>query len=190
MVVNMADSDAREAVGDYKAGWHDPENSTIRFDTGLSEKVVRDISELKNEPEWMTEMRVKAFKHFDERPMPTWGNMSMLKQIDFESICYYLRSSKATENDWEDVPEDIRNTFDKLGIPDAEQKWLSGVTAQYESEAVYHSIREDLEKQGVIFLDMDSGLREYEELVKEWFGSVVPYSDNKFSALNLSLIHI
>ena len=187
MVVNMADSDAREAVGDYKAGWHDPENSTIRFDAGLSEKVVRDISELKNEPEWMTEMRVKAFKHFDERPMPMWGNMSMLKQIDFESICYYLRSSKATENDWEDVPEDIRNTFDKLGIPDAEQKWLSGVTAQYESEAVYHSIREDLEKQGVIFLDMDSGLREYEELVKEWFGSVVPYSDNKFSALNTAV---
>ena len=183
----MADSDAREAVGDYKAGWHDPENSTIRFDAGLSEKVVRDISELKNEPEWMTEMRVKAFKHFDERPMPMWGNMSMLKQIDFESICYYLRSSKATENDWEDVPEDIRNTFDKLGIPDAEQKWLSGVTAQYESEAVYHSIREDLEKQGVIFLDMDSGLREYEELVKEWFGSVVPYSDNKFSALNTAV---
>ena len=177
----MAENDAREAVGDYKAGWHDPENSTIRFDAGLSERVVRDISELKNEPEWMTEMRVKAFKHFDERPMPTWGNMSMLEEIDFESICYYLRSSKATENDWEDVPEDIRNTFDRLGIPDAEQKWLSGVTAQYESEAVYHSIREDLEKQGVIFLDMDSGLREHEELVKKWFGSVVPYSDNKFS---------
>ena len=99
----MVDDDAREAVGDYKAGWHDPENSTIRFDAGLSEKVVRDISELKNEPEWMTDIRVKAFKHFDERPMPTWGNMSMLEEIDFESICYYLRSSKATENDWDDV---------------------------------------------------------------------------------------
>jgi len=183
----MTDNEAREVVGDYKAGWHDPENSTIRFDAGLSEQVVRDISELKNEPEWMTEMRVKAFKHFDERPMPTWGNMSMLEEIDFESICYYLRSSKATENDWEDVPEDIRNTFDRLGIPDAEQKWLSGVTAQYESEAVYHSIREDLEKQGVIFLDMDSGLREHEELVKKWFCSVVPYSDNKFSALNTAV---
>jgi Fe-S cluster assembly protein SufB len=183
----MADNDARDAVGDYKAGWHDPENSTIRFDAGLSEKVVRDISELKNEPEWMTEMRVKAFRHFDKRPMPTWGNMSMLEEIDFESICYYLRSSKATENDWDDVPEDIRNTFDRLGIPDAEQKWLSGVTAQYESEAVYHSIREDLQKQGVIFLDMDSGLREHEELVKKWFCSVVPYSDNKFSALNTAV---
>ena len=183
----MVDDDAREAVGDYKAGWHDPENSTIRFDAGLSEKVVRDISELKNEPEWMTDIRVKAFKHFDERPMPTCVNMSMLEEIDFESICYFLRSSKATENDWEDVPEDIRNTFDRLGIPDAEQKWLSGVTAQYESEAVYHSIREDLEKQGVIFLDMDSGLREHEELVKKWFCSVVPYSDNKFSALNTAV---
>ncbi len=183
----MTDNDARDAVGDYKAGWHDPEKSTIRFDAGLSEKVVRDISELKNEPEWMTEMRVKAFRHFDKRPMPTWGNMSMLEEIDFESICYYLRSSKATENDWDDVPEDIRNTFDRLGIPDAEQKWLSGVTAQYESEAVYHSIREDLEKQGVIFLDMDSGLREHEDLVKKWFCSVVPYSDNKFSALNTAV---
>ncbi len=183
----MTDNEARDAVGDYKAGWHDPEKPTIRFDAGLSEKVVRDISELKNEPEWMTEMRVKAFRHFDKRPMPTWGNMSMLEEIDFESICYYLRSSKATENDWDDVPEDIRNTFDRLGIPDAEQKWLSGVTAQYESEAVYHSIREDLEKQGVIFLDMDSGLREHEELVKKWFCSVVPYSDNKFSALNTAV---
>ena len=183
----MTDNEARDAVGDYKAGWHDPEKPTIRFDAGLSEKVVRDISELKNEPEWMTEMRVKAFRHFDKRPMPTWGNMSMLEEIDFESICYYLRSSKATENDWDDVPEDIRNTFDRLGIPDAEQKWLSGVTAQYESEALYHSIREDLEKQGVIFLDMDSGLREHEELVKKWFCSVVPYSDNKFSALNTAV---
>ena len=95
----MTDNEARDAVGDYKAGWHDPEKPTIRFDAGLSEKVVRDISELKNEPEWMTEMRVKAFRHFDKRPMPTWGNMSMLEEIDFESICYYLRSSKATEND-------------------------------------------------------------------------------------------
>tara|TARA_B100000900_G_C20592338_1_gene722085 strand:+ start:1932 stop:3341 length:1410 start_codon:yes stop_codon:yes gene_type:complete len=183
----MADTEAREAVGDYKAGWHDPEKPTIRFDSGLSEKVVRDISELKNEPQWMTEMRVKAFRHFEKRPMPTWGNMSMLEEIDFEAICYYLRSSKATENDWDDVPEDIRNTFDRLGIPDAEQKWLSGVTAQYESEAVYHSIREDLQKQGVIFLDMDSGLREHEELVKKWFCSVIPYGDNKFSALNTAV---
>ena len=181
------DSEAREAVGEYKAGWHDPENSTIRFDFGLSEEVVRQISELKEEPEWMTDIRVKAFKHFSERPMPTWGNTSMLEEIDFENICYYLKSSDSTERDWEDVPDDIRNTFERLGIPEAEQKWLSGVTAQYESEAVYHSIREDLEKQGVIFLDMDNGLKEYPEIVKKWFCSVVPYSDNKFSALNTAV---
>jgi len=179
--------EAREAVGDYKAGWHDPENSTIRFDFGLSEEVVRKISELKEEPEWMTEIRVRAFEHFSSRPMPTWGNTSMLEEIDFDKICYYLRSSDSTERSWDDVPDDIRNTFDRLGIPEAEQKWLSGVTAQYESEAVYHSIREDLEKQGVIFLDMDSGLREYPEIVKKWFCSVVPYSDNKFSALNTAV---
>tara|TARA_Y100000768_G_scaffold177575_1_gene132880 strand:+ start:15994 stop:17406 length:1413 start_codon:yes stop_codon:yes gene_type:complete len=179
--------EARGAVGDYKAGWHDPENSTIRFDFGLSEEVVRKISELKEEPEWMTEIRVRAFEHFSSRPMPTWGNTSMLEEIDFDKICYYLRSSDSTERSWDDVPDDIRNTFDRLGIPEAEQKWLSGVTAQYESEAVYHSIREDLEKQGVIFLDMDSGLREYPEIVKKWFCSVVPYSDNKFSALNTAV---
>ncbi|MGB1680078.1 MAG: Fe-S cluster assembly protein SufB [Candidatus Thalassarchaeaceae archaeon] len=174
-------------MGEYKAGWHDPENSTIRFDFGLSEEVVRQISELKEEPEWMTDIRVKAFKHFLERPMPTWGNTLMLEEIDFENICYYLKSSDSTERDWEDVPDDIRNTFERLGIPEAEQKWLSGVTAQYESEAVYHSIREDLEKQGVIFLDMDSGLKEYPEIVKKWFCSVIPYSDNKFSALNTAV---
>ncbi len=179
--------EARDAVGDYKAGWKDTENSTIRFDFGLSEEVVREISKLKEEPEWMTELRVKAYNHFMERPMPNWGNTSALGEIDFDSICYYLRSSEATEKDWEDVPEEIRNTFDRLGIPEAEQKWLSGVTAQYESEAVYHSIREDLERQGVIFLDMDSGLKEYPDLVKKWFCSVVPLTDNKFSALNTAV---
>ncbi len=180
-------NDAREAVGEYKAGWHDPEKSMIRFDFGLSEEVVREISKLKDEPEWMTEIRVRAFKHFSKRPMPTWGNTSMLEKIDFDNICYYLRSSNSTEKNWDDVPDDIRNTFERLGIPEAEQKWLSGVTAQYESEAVYHSIREDLEKQGVIFLDMDSGLKEYPEIVKKWFCSVVPFADNKFSALNTAV---
>ena len=135
----------------------------------------------------MTDIRVKAFHHFIERPMPDWGNSEMLNGINFDSICYYLKSSDGTEKSWEEVPDDIKHTFDRLGIPDAEQKWLGGVTAQYESEAVYHSIREDLEEQGVIFLDMDSGLREYEDLVKQYFGSVVPYSDNKFSALNTAV---
>ena len=130
---------------------------------------MRDISALKDEPEWMTEFRVKAYRHYEKRPMPTWGNMSLLEQIDFDNICYFLRSGEGTETNWDDVPEDIRNTFQKLGIPEAEQKWLSGVTAQYESEAVYHSIRE------------------YPELVKKWFCSVIPYSDNKFSALNTAV---
>jgi len=182
-----ANQEAMDVVGDYKSGWHDPENSTIRFDFGLSEKVVRDISALKDEPEWMTDIRVKAYRHFVERPMPTWGNTPMLGEIDFDNICYFLRSGEGTEDDWDDVPEDIRNTFDKLGIPEAEQKWLSGVTAQYESEAVYHSIREDLEEQGVIFLDMDSGLREHPEIVRDWFCSVVPLTDNKFAALNTAV---
>jgi len=182
-----ANQEAMDVVGDYKSGWHDPENSTIRFDFGLSEKVVREISALKDEPEWMTDIRVKAYRHFVERPMPTWGNTPMLGEIDFDNICYFLRSGEGTEDDWDDVPEDIRNTFDKLGIPEAEQKWLSGVTAQYESEAVYHSIREDLEKQGVIFLDMDSGLREHPEIVRDWFCSVVPLTDNKFAALNTAV---
>tara|TARA_B100000609_G_scaffold81093_1_gene64755 strand:+ start:268 stop:1677 length:1410 start_codon:yes stop_codon:yes gene_type:complete len=183
----MSDESAREAVGDYRYGFHDPENATIRFDKGLSEQVVRDISELKNEPEWMTEIRVKAYRQFVDMPMPKWGNIDMLNQIDFEAVTYFLRSSDGTERDWDEVPEDIKNTFDRLGIPEAEQKWLGGVTAQYESEAVYHSIREDLEEQGVIFLDMDTGLKEYPEIVKEYFGSVIPSADNKFSALNTAV---
>ena len=179
--------EARDAVGEYRYGFHDPEVATIRFDKGLSEQVVRDISALKNEPEWMTELRVKAYHHFVERPMPDWGNESLLNSIDFDAVTYFLRSSEGTERDWDDVPEDIKRTFDRLGIPDAEQKWLGGVTAQYESEAVYHSIREDLEAQGVLFLDMDSGLREHPELVKRFFNTVIPYTDNKFSALNTAV---
>ena len=178
---------ARDAVGDYRYGFHDPEHATIRFDKGLSEQVVRDISELKDEPQWMTDIRVKAFHHFNERPMPDWGNCSELNSIKFDDVTYFLRSSNQTEKSWDDVPEDIKNTFNRLGIPEAEQKWLGGVTAQYESEAVYHSIREDLESQGVLFLDMDSGLKQFPEIVKQYFGSVVPYSDNKFAALNTAV---
>ncbi len=179
--------DAQDAIGDYKYGFHDPESATIRFDKGLSEQVVRDISELKGEPEWMTDIRVKAYHHFMERKMPTWGNCDSLAGIDFENVTYFLRSSEKTEKDWDDVPDDIKRTFDRLGIPEAEQKWLGGVTAQYESEAVYHSIREDLEEQGVLFLDMDSGLKEHPEIVKKYFGTVVPHTDNKFSALNTAV---
>ena len=183
----MMNDDAQDAVGDYRYGFHDPEDATIRFDKGLTEQVVRDISELKNEPEWMTDIRVKAYRHFAERVMPDWGNCEMLDAIDFDAITYFLRSSKGTESDWDDVPEAIKNTFDRLGIPEAEQKWLGGVTAQYESEAVYHSLRDDLEQQGVLFFDMDSGLREHPEIVKKYFCSVVPYSDNKFAALNTAV---
>jgi Fe-S cluster assembly protein SufB len=178
---------ARDAVGDYRYGFHDPEHATIRFDKGLSEQVVRDISELKEEPQWMTDIRVKAFHHFNERPMPDWGNCNELNSIKFDDVTYFLRSSNQTEKSWDDVPEDIKNTFNRLGIPEAEQKWLGGVTAQYESEAVYHSIREDLEAQGVLFLDMDSGLKQFPEIVQQYFGSVVPYSDNKFAALNTAV---
>jgi len=183
----MGKDEARDAVGDYRYGFHDPENAVIKFDKGISEQVVRDISALKNEPEWMTEIRVKAYHHYVERPMPDWGNMGLLNSIDFDAVTYFLKSSSGTAKDWDDVPEDIKHTFDRLGIPDAEQKWLGGVTAQYESEAVYHSIREDLENQGVLFYDMDSGLREHEDIIREYFCSVIPYSDNKFSALNTAV---
>ena len=179
--------EAHDAVGDYQFGFHDPEHSTIRFDKGLSEQVVRDISALKDEPQWMTDIRVKAYRHFVERPMPDWGNCHSLNQINFENVTYFLRSSESTQNDWDEVPEDIKNTFNRLGIPEDEQKWLGGVTAQYESEAVYHSIREDLEEQGVLFLDMDSGLKKFPEIIKQYFGTVVPHTDNKFSALNTAV---
>ena len=176
-----------ELPGDYRYGFSDPENATIRFNQGLSEDVVRKISILKGEPSWMTEKRIKAYHHFLKRPMPTWGNEEIISGIDFDNVTYFLRSSEKTESDWEDVPEDIKRTFDKLGIPEAEQKWLGGVTAQYESEAVYHSVREDLEKQGVMFHDMDTALNLFPDLIKKWFGTVVPYSDNKFSALNTAV---
>ena len=155
----------------------------IRVENGLSADIVKILSTHKGEPQWMLDIRLKAFKHFVERPMPTWGNTESLNSIDFDEICYFNVVGN-NEEDWDDVPDKIKDTFDKLGIPEAEQKWLGGLTAQYDSESVYHSIREDLEAQGVIFMDMDSGLREHPEIVKKYFGKVVPYGDNKFSALN------
>ena len=155
----------------------------LKVEKGLSEDVVRTLSAHKNEPQWMTDIRIKAFHHFIDRPMPTWGNTEVLNAIDFDEICYFNVVGK-NEDNWDDVPDKIKNTFDKLGIPEAEKKWLGGLTAQYDSESVYHSIREDLEEQGVIFMDMDSGLREHPEMVKEYFGKIIPYTDNKFSALN------
>ena len=155
----------------------------LKVENGLSEDVVRTLSAHKNEPQWMTDIRIKAFHHFINRPTPTWGNTEVLNAIDFDEICYFNVVGQ-NEDNWDDVPDKIKNTFDKLGIPEAEQKWLGGLTAQYDSESVYHSIREDLEAQGVIFMDMDSGLREHPDIVKEYFGKIIPYTDNKFSALN------
>ena len=140
------------------------------------------ISEHKNEPEWMRKFRLKSLEYFLARPLPDWGGD--LTGIDFDNIFYYIRPTEKQANSWEDLPPDIKNTWDKLGIPEAEKKYLAGVGAQYESEVVYHKLQEDLEEQGVLFLDMDSGLREHEELVKEYFGTIIPQNDNKFAALN------
>jgi len=169
---------------DYKYGFHDPENFVFKSEKGLNEEIVRNISKIKNEPEWMTDFRVKSYNTFMEKPMPNWGDVEGLNSIDFDNIYYYLRSTEKQGKDWDDVPEDIKNTFDKLGIPEAEQKFLGGVTAQYESEVVYHSIREDLEKLGVIFTDMDTAVKEYPDIVRKYFSTVIPPADNKFAALN------
>jgi Fe-S cluster assembly protein SufB len=144
---------------------------------------------MKKEPEWMTEFRLRGYRHFLERPMPQWGGRGQLNEINFDDIYYYIKPvgvDKAFKS-WDEVPADIKNTFDRLGIPEAEQKFLAGVGAQYESEVVYHSIIKDLEDKGVIFLDMDAGLREHPDIVREYFGTVIPPEDNKFSALNTAV---
>ncbi|GAA4953647.1 Fe-S cluster assembly protein SufB [Uniformispora flossi] len=175
-----------EGLGTYEYGWADPDVAGASARRGLSEEVVRDISAKKNEPEWMLKLRLKGLRLFDKKPMPTWG--SDLSGIDFDNIKYFVRSTEKQAESWEDLPEDIKNTYDKLGIPEAEkQRLVAGVAAQYESEVVYHQIREDLEEQGVIFLDTDTGLREHPELFQEYFGSVIPVGDNKFAALNTSV---
>jgi Fe-S cluster assembly protein SufB len=168
---------------EYKYGFHDPEVSVFKPEKGLSEELVRAISAKKDEPEWMLEFRLKALATFYAKPMPTWGS-GLLETINFDEIYYYLQPVEEQGSSWDDVPEYIKNTFEKLGIPEAEKKFLAGVSAQYESEVVYHSLQEEIEKQGVIFLDMDSGLREHEELVRKYFATVIPAEDNKFSALN------
>ncbi|GEM03848.1 FeS cluster assembly protein SufB [Halolactibacillus miurensis] len=169
-------------VGEYKYGFHDKDVSIFRTERGLTEKVVREISKIKNEPEWMLSYRLKALEHFYKTPMPQWGGD--LSELDFDEITYYVKPSERSERSWDEVPEEIKRTFDKLGIPEAEQKYLAGVSAQYESEVVYHNLKEDLEKMGIIFKDTDTALKENEDLFKEYFGKVIPYTDNKFSALN------
>jgi Fe-S cluster assembly protein SufB len=170
---------------DYKYGFHDPENYFFKSGRGLSPELVASISEHKNEPDWMRAIRLKSLEYFRARPLPAWGGD--LTEIDFENIFYYIRPTEKQANSWEDLPPDIKDTWDKLGIPEAEKKYLAGVGAQYESEVVYHKLQEDLESQGVIFLDMDSGLREHEELVKQYFGTIIPPNDNKFAALNTAV---
>lgn len=149
---------------------------------GLSREVIEEISAIKNEPKWMREFRLQAYEIFLKKPMPTWGGD--LSAINFDTITYYATPTDKSARSWDDVPEEVKRTFDRLGIPEAERKFLAGVGAQYDSEVLYHSIREDLKKKGVIFLSMDEGLKEYPELVKEYFGTVIPPTDNKFAALN------
>src|SRR6201986_1052994 len=175
-----------EGLGTYKFGWADSDVAGASARRGLSEEVVRDISARKNEPEWMLDMRLKGLKYFDRKPMPNWG--ADLTGIDFDNIKYFVRSTEKQAASWDELPADIKNTYDKLGIPEAEkQRLIAGVAAQYESEVVYHKIREDLEEKGVIFLDTDTGLREHPDLFQEYFASVIPVGDNKFAALNTAV---
>ena len=176
-----------EALGQkYNYGWHDSDEAGRRARRGLDEDVVRHISAAKGEPEWMLKRRLKALRLFERRPMPTWG--PDLSFIDFDEYKYFVRTTDKPASSWEDLPEDIKNTYDRLGIPEAEKaRLVAGVAAQYESEVVYNQIRDDLEQQGVVFLDTDSALKRHPELVREHFGTVVPAGDNKFASLNTAV---
>ncbi len=169
-------------IGEYKYGFHDKDVSVFRSERGLTREIVEEISKMKEEPEWMLEFRLKSLDQFYKMPMPQWGGD--LSDLNFDEITYYVKPSEKSERSWDEVPEEIKRTFDKLGIPEAEQKYLAGVSAQYESEVVYQNMEKELEEQGIVFKDTDSALKENEELFKEYFGTVVPYSDNKFAALN------
>ncbi|QBS36795.1 MULTISPECIES: Fe-S cluster assembly protein SufB [Thermaerobacter] len=170
---------------EYKYGFRDPEEYVFKSPKGLTREIVESISHYKDEPDWMREIRLKAFEVFQKKPMPTWG--PDLSGLRFEDIHYYIKPTERQGRSWDEVPEYIKRTFDRLGIPEAERKFLAGVSAQYESEVVYHSIREDLERQGVIFCDTDTAVKEYPDLVREYFGTVVPAEDNKFAALNTAV---
>ncbi len=171
-------------IGEYKYGFHDPENYNFKSGRGLNQEIVKTISAMKNEPGWMTDFRLKSLEHFLSRPMPKWGGKGMLETIDFDNIHYYVKPSERSERSWDEVPSNIKKTFDRLGIPEAEKKYLAGVGAQYESEVVYHSLQKKWEELGVLFLDTESGLRDHEDIFKEYFGKIIPYNDNKFAALN------
>ena len=170
-------------VGEYQYGFHEPTDKYVfRGQKGIHREIVSQISEMKQEPAWMRDYRLNALEIFFQKPMPTWGGD--LSQLDFQDIYYYVRASDRQEKSWEDLPDDIRRTYDRLGIPEAEKKYLAGVKAQYESEVVYGSLQEDLAKKGVLFTDTDSAVREHPDLVREYFGTVIPSHDNKFAALN------
>jgi Fe-S cluster assembly protein SufB len=170
-------------VGEYKYGFRDEEDYFFKSKKGVNREIVEEISRMKGEPEWMLEFRLKSLDHFEKRPMPNWGSPA-LHELDFDDIYYFIRPTEKQGRTWDEVPAYIKDTFEKLGIPEAERKFLAGVGAQYESEVIYHSLREDLEKQGVLFLDMDAAVREHPEIVQQYFGTVIPYADNKFAALN------
>ncbi len=168
---------------DYKYGFHDSEeNYSFKSGKGLTREIVCQISEMKSEPGWMRDFRLKALDVFNAKPMPSWGGD--LSHLNFDDIHYYMKAADRQGKSWDDVPAEIKRTFDKLGIPEAERKFLAGVGAQYESEVVYHSLREDLQKKGVLFTDTDTAIREHSDLVREYFGTIIPIEDNKFAALN------
>lgn len=167
---------------EYKYGFRDKDVSVFRSKKGLSREIVEEISRMKDEPQWMLDFRLKSLELFNKMPMPAWGGD--MSDLDFNDITYYVKPSERQGKTWDEVPDEIKQTFDKLGIPEAEQKFLAGVSAQYESEVVYHSMQKELEDQGVIFCDTDTALREHPELLKEYFGTVIPPADNKFAALN------
>ena len=168
-------------------GFHVPEHYVFKAKPGLTEETVKEISWMKGEPAWMLEQRLRGYRHFLSKPMPVWANTELLNSIHFDKIYYYLKPMEKKGETWEDVPPEIKETFDRLGIPEAERKFLAGVSAQYESESVYHSMRDDLKKLGVIFLDMDTGLKEQPELIQRYFGTIIPPADNKFAALNTAV---
>ena len=171
-------------LGKYSLGWSDPEESVFKPEKGLNEEIIKQMSAMKEEPKWMLEFRLKAYERFLKKPLPGWVAKEKLEKLDFNDIYYYIKPTESQADSWDMVPDAIKETYEKLGIPEAERSYLAGVTAQYESEVVYHKNREDLEELGVIFCDMDTAVREYPDLVKEYFGTVIPPGDNKFAALN------
>ena len=170
-------------LGKYKLGWNDGDQFVYKPKKGLNETVVKDISHQKSEPEWMTKFRLNALKRFERKPMLDWFAKNM-PDIDFDDIYYYIKPTDHTVSEWDMLPPEMQSTYEKLGIPEAERKFLAGVTSQYESEVVYHKNRDDLEQLGVLFSSMDQALKDYPEIVKQYIGTVIPPGDNKFAALN------